>query len=189
MTEPGTFRASDRSPVDFKDALPLWEQAARPALERTARTYRATISYKELAEEVQEQSGVRTLMLPWHWIGRVLGAVAHDCHGNGEPMLSALCVRSDGTVGDGYAKAIVETVGGPPPEDLDMHAATERFRCYQYFGAQMPPDGGSPALTKQVAAKRSWVRRQTANAAMPSRPICPTCHLMLPMSGQCDNCE
>ncbi len=188
MNKPGTYRVSDGAAVDFADALNAWTTAARPALIRTTQKYRATISYKELAEEVQGRSGIRTLMLPWHWIGRVLGAVSRECHRRDEPLLSALCVHADGTVGEGYGKAIVENFGAPAPEDLDMHAAVERFKCYQHFGAQMPADGGSPALTKQVAAKRNRVRAQKVNPVTASRPICPTCYLMLPLSGQCDNC-
>jgi hypothetical protein len=185
---PGTYREIDKSAVSGPDALVAWVERARPALERTAKTYHATITYKELSEEVQSQSGIRTRRLLQHWIGNVLGTVASECHTAGEPLLSALCVRADGTVGPGYAIAVVENLGGEPPEDLDMHAAHERFNCYQYFGAMMPADGGRPALTKQVAAARLRARRQTSPAEA-LRPICPTCHLMLPVSGQCDNCS
>lgn len=189
MSKPGTYRVSDESPVDFATAIEAWTTAARTALERAARKYRATISYKDLAEEVQERSGIRTLMLPWHWIGRVLGGVARECHAGGEPLLSALCVHADGTVGVGYGKAIAENYGGEMPEDLDMHAAIERFRCYQQFGAELPADGGSPALTAQVAARRNRVRTQAANGREVHRAVCPSCHLLLPMSGQCDTCS
>ena len=99
MSEPGTYRESDGSAVDFATALAAWTAAARPALVRTAQTYRDTLSYKELSEEVQVVSGIRTKMLPWHWIGRVLGSVARESHQRGEPMLSALCVHEDGTIG------------------------------------------------------------------------------------------
>lgn len=187
MTVPGTYREADKTAVSASDALTAWVAPARTALERTARTYHATTTYKELAEEVQAESGIRTRRLLQHWIGDVLGTVARDCHAAGEPLLSALCVRSDGTVGPGYAIAVVENCGGDPPEDLDMHAAEERFRCYQHFGAAMPADGGKSALTKQVAAARLRAKRQPSPSES-SRPICPTCHLMLPMSGQCDNC-
>jgi hypothetical protein len=132
-------------------------------------TYHATITYKDLAEEVQATSGIRTRRLLQNWIGDVLGTVAEDCHQAGEPLLSALCVRADGTVGPGYGKAVVDNFGGDPPDDLDMHAAVERLECHRFFGAQLPADGGSPALTPLVAAARR--------------------HLMLPISGQCDNCS
>jgi hypothetical protein len=85
--------------VNASDALEAWVVYARPALERTAKTYHATITYKELAETVQEESGIRTRRLLQHWIGDVLGTVARDSHAKGEPLLSALCVRADGTVG------------------------------------------------------------------------------------------
>ncbi len=187
MIEPGTYREIDHSPVDFATAVAAWIVAARPALLRTAGTYRVTISYKELAEEVQVVSGIRTKMLPWHWIGRVLGGVARECHQRGEPMLSALCVHEDGTIGEGYGKAIVENQGPPVPDDLDMHAAVERLNCHRFFGAPLPPDGGTPALTPQVARKRNQARVRKGVQSV--RPVCPTCHLMLPLSGQCDNCS
>jgi hypothetical protein len=188
VTIPGTYREVDMSPVSSADALAAWVVEARPVLERIAKTYHATITYKDLAEGVQVESGIRTRRLLQHWIGDVLGPVAHDCQTAGEPLLSSLCVRADGTVGPGYAVAVVENFGGEPPDDLDMHAAEERLLCYRHFGAAMPADGGRPALTKQVAAARKRAK-QRASPADTSRPICPTCHLMLPVTGQCDNCS
>lgn len=188
MTVPGTYRVSDQSAVEPSLALLEWVKVARPALHRTAMTYHATITYKDLAEEVQTTSGIRTRRLIQHWIGDVLGTVAKQCHQAGEPLLSALCVRADGTVGPGYGKAVVENFGGDPPDDLDMHAAVERLECHRFFGAQLPVDGGSPALTAQVAAARRRAAKRIAPAEA-SRPICPSCHLMLPISGQCDNCS
>jgi hypothetical protein len=69
VTTPGTCRECDKSPIAFSDAIGARVVAARPALERTARTYRALITYKELAEEVQAVSGVRTRSLMTNWIG------------------------------------------------------------------------------------------------------------------------
>jgi hypothetical protein len=40
------------------------------------------------------------------------------------------------------AKQSWENHGGPLPGDLDMHAAEERLRYYQSFGADLPPGGG-----------------------------------------------
>jgi hypothetical protein len=188
VTLPGTYRELGGTSVSSSDALAAWVDKARPALERTAKTYRATITYKELAEEVQTESGIRTRQLLQHWIGDVLGTVARDCHAADEPLLSALCVRADGSVGPGYGIAVVENFGGEPPEDLDIHAAEERFKCYGHFGARLPADGGRPALTRQVAAARLRSNRRPSPADT-SRPVCPNCHLMLPISGQCDNCS
>jgi hypothetical protein len=101
--------------------------------------------------------------------------------------LLALCVHADGTIGEGYGKAILENQGGALPDDLDMHAAVERLKCHQYFGADLPADGGTAALTPQVARSRNKARANRT-ATNGSRPVCPTCDLMLPMSGKCDNC-
>jgi hypothetical protein len=177
---------SDESRVEFAVAVAAWTAAAVAVLERVAHTYRETISYKDLGEEVQVETGIRTRVLLMNWIGQVLGGVSQISHRRGQPMLSALCVHSDGTVGEGYGQAILDNYGGPLPEDLDMHAAEERFHCYQSFGADLPSDGGRPALTPQVAARRDWLARQS-RAEVPSS-LCPSCNLALPVSGVCDNC-
>jgi hypothetical protein len=174
--------------VDFQEAVLAWTTSALSILEGVARRYRGTITYKELAEEVQEATGIHTRMLMMHWIGQVLGGASRESHRRGQPMLSALCVHADGTVGDGYAEAVVENYGGIPPADLDMHAAEERLRCYRHFGADLPPDGGIPALTPQVAARRARLAGQ-ARPHAPERPSCPRCHLTLPVSGVCDYCS
>lgn len=165
--------------------MAAWTAAAVPVLERVARTYHATISYKDLGDEVQHATGIRTRVLLMNWIGQVLGGASRTSHRRGQPMLSALCVHSDGMVGEGYGQAILDNYGGPLPGDLDMHAAEERVRCYQSFGANLPP-GGMPALTAQVAARRAWLARQS-RADAPSS-LCPTCNLARTVSGVCDNC-
>jgi hypothetical protein len=180
---PGTYRESDGSPVTFSTAVRAWQAAARQTLESVAHHYHGVITYKALAEAVQNSTGIRTRMLLANWIGRVLGAVSADCHRLDEPMLSALCVYADGGVGPGYAEAVIERYGGPAPEDLDRHSAEERLRCYRHFGAPLPPDGGVPALTPQVAARR----RRARHTASPKR-LCSTCNMQLPLSGQCDFC-
>ena len=157
MQPPGTYRVSDGSRVEFPAAIAAWTSAALPVLERVAGSYHATITYKELGKEVQEATGIKTRVLLMNWIGQILGGVSRESHRKGQPMLSALCVHSDGTVGNGYAEAIAENYGGPSTADLDMHAAEERLRCYRYFGADLPPGGGTPALTPQVAAGRAWM--------------------------------
>ena len=148
--------------------------------------YNALIEYGELAEAVQAESGIRTKMLVHYWIGDVLGRVSRECHRRGEPLLSSLCVHKDGTVGDGYATMLRATNRGETPPDLDMHAAHERLECYRYFGATLPDGGGVPTLTPKVAAKRSRATRRRVDET--PRPVCPTCHLALPATGQCDTC-
>jgi hypothetical protein len=187
MTKPGTYRVLDESPVAMVDAKRHWTAAARAPLERTARTYHATIRYSELAEEIQEATGIRTRMLMHYWIGEVLGAVSHECRRRGEPMLSALCVDGEGSVGPGYGGLLAE-IGIPVHDDLDAHAANERLLCYQHFQAEgLPADGGRPALTRQLAEKRRRIRQ--AKVASAPRPLCPTCLIALPLNEICGNCD
>jgi hypothetical protein len=68
MHPPGTYRVGDGSLVDFPVAILAWTAAALPVLEPVARTYRASITDKELADEVQEATGIRTRVLMTHWI-------------------------------------------------------------------------------------------------------------------------
>ena len=188
MNTKGTHRVSDGLPVDFLDARAAWARAARPILQRVARHYNATITYQELADESQDRAGIRTDMPMRHWIGKMLYAVAKDDYKRTEPLLTALCVHADGTIGDGFADAIRNTYGEIVTEPLiEERAARERFACYKYFGAVMPADGGRPTLTKEVAAKRERARRR--KEPQPQLVACPTCHLVLPMSGRCDNCS
>ncbi len=157
-TPPTTIREIDSSPVEMAQAQQEWAIAARPELERVARTYGELIRYAELAEAVQVSTGIRTRKLMRNWIGDVLTLVGTDCHERGEPLLSALCVQKDGTIGDGYGVALVKIYGGDPPTDLDQQAAEERLRCYQHFGAVMPADGGraaAPARGDGAAAQGS----------------------------------
>jgi hypothetical protein len=166
---------------------------ARESLLRTAETYNGYITYSDLAEQVQNKSGIRTKQLIHYWVGKILGVVSTDCHQSNEPLLSSLCVHQDGSVGAGYGVALDETYGGPRPEDLDLAAAEERLKCYRYFGAQMPADGGKPTLTPTLAATRS--RKATANATRARakieevRGICPLCFVRLPSSGVCGSHE
>ena len=138
-------------------------------LERVAGTYNLYIEYKDLAETVQQDSGITTGVLVHHWIGSVLGAVARERRAPDEPMLSSLCVRADGTIGAGYGESVLEREGAVP-EDLDLHAAAERLACYRYFGANLPENGGAPTLTAtaQDQAKPSAApARACSAAAMP----------------------
>jgi len=186
MQQPGTYREATGDPADFEVALFGWEGAARPVLLGVARRYHATATYEEFAEEIQHLSGVRTRALLPNWIGKVQGGVAAECHRRGEPLLSALCVHKDGTIGPGYADAVADTYGGDPP-DFELHAAEERLRCHRYFHApNLPADGGVAALTPQVAAKRSVVKRGRHPYVPPK--ACPIHHRVLPASGKCPDC-
>lgn len=183
--ENGTWRVQDRTPVAFRDAERAWADRGRDVLVGVARQYHSVITYGEFAEEVQTRSGTRTRSLMMNWIGGVLGTIAEDCASRREPLLTALCVHQDGTVGEGYAGAVAATQG-QRPEDPDQHAADERLACHRHFGADLPPDGGRPALTRKVAAARAQ-RAARARATAPAA-VCSNCFVQLPATGRCDNC-
>ena len=192
----GEWRETSEVGADASRAA--WEEAAREVLLEAARRYRATVTYKDLALEVQRRSGIRTKQLMHHWIGEVLGRTALVNVERDEPLLCSLCVTDDERVGEGYAVA-VQAAYGDAPDNPQAHAAKERLECYRFFEAVgLPADGGSvappkPATAPRTAAKRTStprqpaVKRPTKPADLP-RDICPTCFMAIPRSGVCDNC-
>lgn len=181
---PGTWRVSDNAAVDFSTAKQAWSSAAREVLVRMAREYHSYITYGELAEEVQDRSGIRTRSQMRNWIGSVLGKVAEGCRSRDEPPLTSLCVHQDGTVGVGYA-FVLELAREKIPDDLESHAAQARLNCYRFFGADLPADGGRPALTAKVAAARNK-RLKKVEVVL---GLCPRCFVQVPVSGRCDSCS
>jgi len=196
---PGTYRVADRSAVAFPDALDAWTSAAVAVLTARARVYGATVPYGELARALFARSGIATRTLLHQWIGDVLGRVADVCAdpANGHPPLTALVVReADGAVGAGYADA-VERHTGTRPADVEQHAAEARLECYRALARDLPADGGTAVRTGRVAGAATTRQRAPRAAAAPKAaaplppppPRCPTCHMELPRSGQCDTCD
>ncbi len=197
----------DASEVGSSAARTAWAEAARPVLLEAAGRYRGKVTYKQLADAVQEATGITTTQLMHTWIGDVLDRVTDDCQSRGEPLLSSLCVSSQGSVGQGYADA-VERARGERPLDPDDHAATERLECYRHWQADgLPRDGGTPLRTahftlakkapskaapRTPAPRKATTRRATPAAEKPAeKPIqlCPTCFTQVPASGICDYCD
>jgi hypothetical protein len=176
----------DISEVGVEAAREAWAVEARTALIHTAKRYRAVLTYKELASIVQSHTGIRTKQLTNHWIGDVLRRVSEECGRRNEPLLSSLCVNTSGSVGEGYAVA-VRLVHGEAPADPDTHAASERLACYRFWDADLPSDGGRPALTAKLAGSRARQRK----ARLEAQPVgmCPTCNMALPATGVCDDCN
>lgn len=182
-----TYLEASGSAVEAAEAEVAWVAIARESLLRTASTYNAVVTYGDLAEELQHESGIRTRRLTHRWLGDVLGVVGHDCHQLHEPLLSSLCVLKSGAVGAGYGPMLDAIYGGPRPEDLDLAAAEERLKCYRHFGAELPADGGRPTLAPQLAAsrRRAVASTRARSAAGDERAVCPSCHVQLPWSGVC----
>ncbi|WP_101525586.1 hypothetical protein [Nocardioides houyundeii] len=168
-------------------AREAWAEAGRAVLLDVAQRYQAVISHKQLAQEVQERTGITTTRLVHYWIGDVLGPIATECASREEPLLVSLCVNAQDSVGAAYANA-VQAARGETPEDPEAHAAKERLACYRHFEAEdLPADGGRAALTPRVAATRDRARK----VRFAERPIavCPTCHQAPAATGVCDNCD
>jgi len=198
----------DAARVGSSVARAAWAKAARPVLLEAAGRYRATLTYKHLAAAVQESTGITTTQLMHQWIGDVLGRVTDECHSRGEPLLSALCVSAQGSVGQGYADA-VEHARGARPSDPDDHAAQERLSCYRHWqAAGLPRDGGTPLRTAHFTPVRkagaskpvsrvATPRKATARKRTPATPapepkpipLCPRCFTQVPASGVCDYCD
>lgn len=210
MTDaPSAPQPRDASEVGSHVARAAWAEAARPVLLEVAGRYRALVTYKQLAEAIQTTTGITTTQLLPQWIGDVLGRVTDECHSRGEPLLSALCVSVQGSVGLGYADA-VEQARGARPNDPDEHAAAERLSCYRHWDAVgLPRDGGTPlrtahftpvrraSATRATAAPRA-PRKPTSRRAAPTAatapepkpiPLCPKCFTQVPVSGVCDYCD
>jgi hypothetical protein len=181
---PGTYRVIDESKVNFSDALAAWIPLAYDELITTARQYHKVITYKELSERVQDTSGIRTRTLLTNWIGKLLENVAWLAKTKDEPPLTSLCVHQDGTIGPGYARAPKATTDDPG-EDIEFYAAGHRLLCYQKYAADLPVDGGVPALTKAENERRA---RKTPPPPI-RRPMCSKCSTELPASRLCDYCE
>lgn len=180
---PGIYREEDQSPLAQADALRAWATFAFDELIRTAHKYDAVVTYKELALLVQDSSGIRTRVLITHWIGKLLEEVAILARDRGEPPLTSLCVRQDGTIGDGYARA-PESLSEQPGDDIEIYAAGHRLLCYQKHAEDLPPNGGTPNLTPAVRARRA---RRTVTAA-PAGITCANCFISLPATQVCDDC-
>lgn len=188
MSQHGYWRVSDGTPVTAAEARETWAREAYPLLVGVARTYHAVITYKELAEKIQESTGIRTRTLLHNWIGTVLSKVVREAHRRGDPQLTALVVHTDdGMVGEGY-KEVLEVAGEPPADSVperEQHAARARLECYRRFGAVLPADGGVPALAPLYQAA---VERRRARQERPPR-FCPSCFTQLPSTGACDSCD
>lgn len=183
------WRLEAHAPVSKEAAEAAWSAAAHQRLAQLARSYHATIEHGQLAKEIQVSSGVRTRVPMRHWIGRALGMVADAVHAANEPPLTALVVqKGTGMVGEGY-DCVLRVAGQTPlddPVEREDHAARARLECYQWAGVSEPAGGWTPALAP--ALEQSRRRRSAASSPEKVLVLCATCHVVLPVSGQCDGC-
>lgn len=180
---PGTWHGSDPgTKVAWPVAVGAWVEATEPILEEAAATFGGSITYQRLGEELFERTGYRTEMLLGNWIGKVLGPVQEGTLSEGKPPLTSLVVRAEtGGVGDGYINH-ENRHGFSSSLERQEAAAADRLTCYRVYCDDVPADA-KPRMTDLFAEKHR-------NAAEPESPprSCPTCHMVLPASGQCDYC-
>ncbi len=162
-----------------------WAGAAREVLLKTARSYGSLITQQKLATQIQDRTNLHTDRQIRHWLGAVLRRVAEESAARDEPLLIALVVDARGSVGDLYAKTLLD-LRGEEIDHVDDHAARERLACHEYFGANLPSGGGLATLAPQVAAARTRTRKKAAEERV--IPICPNCYTAVPATGVCDNC-
>ncbi len=173
MTAEPAPEPRDAAEIGSSAARNAWADAARPVLLEAAGRYRALVTYKQLATAVQKSSGVTTAQPMHQWLGSVLERVTEDCASRGEPLLSALCVSMQGSVGELYADA-VEDARGTRPEDPDDHAAHERLSCYRHWEAVgLPRDGGTPLRTAHFKTVRKPGGRKPAASEPSPRTTTP----------------
>jgi len=167
----------------------VWADEAHSILESVAADYGSIITYQELGERIQRQTGVATRALVRNWIGPVLGSVLHRCQRYGSPPLTSLVVgKSDGRVGVAYDEVMV-AMGMASPADSaerEQHAAASRLECYRRYSGNVPASARpqlSPTLQSTVDKERK-LRKSLEQA-----PRCKTCNVELSRSGVCDTCD
>lgn len=172
--------------ADWKVATSAWAEAALPELERVASSYGASITYQELAERVQQSTGYRTRMLLANWIGQVLEVVVRRTLDDGLPPLTSLVVHKDtGGVGDGYYNREYAQESLTDPALRQQVAAQDRLTCYRAYCPDTPADA-VPQMTELFVQKHA---RSTRRQDPPPEPVCPSCQLVLPLTGHCDWCD
>ncbi len=179
--------------VDQVSAVKVWAQAAHDILVELAAA-EGVIDPQGLARQVQKRSGVSTTQPASKWIGPLLGIVARQCHANDLPLLTAMVVKRDGTVGQAYDEILrfakIPAVIG----DREEHAAQQRAAAYaRWRGAAVAP--APVSATKVVVGRTAKAKAVKAAPARPAKPepqqgqICPSCFMQMSLTGVCDNCD
>jgi hypothetical protein len=188
---PGPFRQADGTPVPFDDAKYEWAHAGYDVLVDVARQPNGHITYQDIADMLQDSTGIETRVPTRTWIGTPLWLVAEMCVRNKEPQLTALVVSAQTLeVGDGYLNTFA-IAGQPIPKNLQRAAAETRVECYDYFSRREPLGWDRTRLTgRNAAPPQAKARRVAKTRPEPVAPkVCPTCFLELLPSGRCGYCD
>ena len=210
----GFWREPSGTPTSEAIALEAWVKETYDVLGTVAFDYHAVLTTTDLAERVQEASGIRTSRPETAWLAKVLLPVAHLCRRNGEPPLTALVVDPRTRwVGEAYDDVlrVDERLPILEPVKREAHASAARLECYRWAGS-VPAGGGEPAAVPELPSKRAPRTPRPAGAsgaagtprvaaapkpvvkariAASDRPIivCQRCFMAVPATGLCDNCD
>ncbi|MDO9456761.1 hypothetical protein [Nocardioides sp.] len=208
----GFWHAPDGPMTTEAIALENWARAAHDVLEETATSYHGVIRESELAERLQDDTGIRTTRPPDRWLPKVLQPLAHLHFRDGYPPLTALVVDGHGWVGERYDDVLRANEENPisDPAARERHASRSRLACYQWAGSA-PEDGGLPAEVLSTTRSRAPRSTTAAGARAPKAPraprepkvtapkrvaasdrpitVCPNCFMAIPATGLCDNCD
>jgi len=168
---PTIYRVRDARPMTWGDAMRAWAPIAQRVLYETSVSDRATITLEELAEIVQEESGVRTKEAVSTWITRLTDRVTAADPDIPIPVPPAPTkARATRAAAPKRAKP---ATGATPTAAASSATIT----------------GSTPAVPATSAAPKATAAPKRPRGAEPEVTICPTCFMALPASGICDNCS
>lgn len=205
--------------IDLENVRETFALAARHVLADVAGDYHAVITVPEFARQVQERTRIRNRQAPSLWVGDVLYRVAKECHRRAEPLLGALVVGSDMHMPEWYADTVNavrgDVVGSPElhaaEERLECYRRHGAELPSDGGEAALPPapvpgrraprtptgTGSTSRSSARTSAPRAprTPRASTprtpavAKPAPPAEKLCPSCFMVLPSTGRCDNCD
>lgn len=180
----GTWRVGPPpTKVAWSDAIAEWTAAAVPILQRVASNYNGSITYEDLAERIQTETGIRTRVRLSNWIGKVLGPVQDETLTSGNPPLSSLVIQKrTGGVGAGYINH-THMEGYSDDTERQRAAAEDRLTCYRAYSQDLPEDA-EPQMTELYVRRHQPRKRDSRTRAEVA--TCPRCHMALPASGVCE---
>ncbi|MFV0535389.1 MAG: HNH endonuclease [Cumulibacter sp.] len=146
-------KREDGTSVPHDDALAAWSDVAYKELKSLAQTYNAVTRYGDLRHVMHDETGIASNQQMRFWIGDVLERVAQRAADAGEPPITALCLRGNGTIGEGYGRAPRYSLASRA-QDIEVRAAEDRLLCYRQYATDLPPGGGVPTLTPEVQIQR-----------------------------------
>ncbi|WP_010202154.1 hypothetical protein [Salinibacterium sp. PAMC 21357] len=140
---------TDGRSMSNSEAFKVWGPVARQTLIEAASTFGGWITYTELADAIQNRTGVIAKQQLNYWIGGLLEEVSEDAARDGEPRLTSLCLHADESIGDGYPWS-----RGIADESVrEEIAAQDRLECYRRYASNFPAQGAVPALPSKVAKR------------------------------------